>query len=272
MTVRTAIQNCTATLTPADRAIADALLSRPDDVQGLTARRLGDVLGLHESAVVRFSQKVGYRGYKELRAQLTRDQVALDRPSLAGKGERSSLSEVARTQARILDELTETISQESLDAAAAMLGRARHVYVVGSGLMEPLAAFSERKFSLLGLATTGVRVSGPDLAERLSAVRDDDAILVFAFGEEAARIAAVLIRLGAQSRSMLVTDESALALGGLPDHVFTLPRATVQHGVLVPALVLAYALEYALIRHDPSRVGESEARVHVLKRSLLEQG
>ena len=227
---------------------------------------------MHESAVVRFSPKVGYRGYKELRAQLTRDQVGDPRPSLAGKGQRSSLGEVARTQARILTELTETISQDSLDAAAAMLGSARHVYVVGSGLMEPLAAFSERKFALLGMATTGVRLPGPDLAERLSTAHGDDAFLVFAFGEEAARIAPLLIRLGAQARSMLVTDESALALAGLPDHVFTLPRATVQHGVLVPALVLAYALEYALIRHNPSRVGDAEARVQELKGSLLTRG
>ncbi|TFH35914.1 MAG: MurR/RpiR family transcriptional regulator, partial [Anaerolineales bacterium] len=60
------------TFTPAQERIADYLLDHSLDAALLTATQLAQRLDVDPATVVRFAQKLGYRGYLELKADLVR--------------------------------------------------------------------------------------------------------------------------------------------------------------------------------------------------------
>jgi hypothetical protein len=268
------VENSTARLTASERRVGAALLAEPHQIAGMTASQLARHVGVHESTVVRFAQKVGYPGFRQLREDLARDGAAdiQERPRLAGKASASSLADVAATQIEAIAMLPGLISQESLDAAAESLLEARRVVVLGTGVLDPIATFTERKLRLLGMDTVLVRGSGSDLLERLAATTADDAVLAFAYAEQFESLSLLLPPLGIVERSVLVSDQAALLSSRLPGHVLVLPRAEVRHGVSVVALVVAYALEYALFRLAPEGAERAEQRLASMRRSQQTDG
>lgn len=60
------------TLAPADRAIGQFILDHPDEMPALSSAALAAATGRSQSAVVKFSQKLGYGGYQELKLAVNR--------------------------------------------------------------------------------------------------------------------------------------------------------------------------------------------------------
>ncbi|MFV8782041.1 MurR/RpiR family transcriptional regulator [Microbulbifer sp. SA54] len=54
-----------------ERRIADYLLDNVDAVRSHSSKRLAERIGVSQSSVVKFSQKLGYRGYSEFKLSLT---------------------------------------------------------------------------------------------------------------------------------------------------------------------------------------------------------
>ena len=271
MTFRADLESSTARLTEAENRIGELVLSDPARVAGLTSQKIAEVLGVHPSTVVRFSQKLGYDGFRAMRAQLARDAVSADlgpgQVSRVGRGIESSLADIVGTQMQALPLLLELIPQPAIDAAVETLLAARRVVILGAELLEPLAAFTERKLHLLGVEAVHARGQGSSVAQRLALSSQDDAVLAFAFSEQYEVIAPLLRELEIEDRTVLVTDQATLLSGTLPRHVLTFPRVQVRHGVLVPALVLAYGLEFSIIRLAPERVLAAERRLETLTRA-----
>ncbi|CCP05548.1 putative DNA-binding transcriptional regulator [Erwinia amylovora MR1] len=60
-----------------ERRLADYLLSRPEHALHLSSQKLADESGVSQSSVVKFAQKLGYKGFPALKLALSE--------SLAGK-------------------------------------------------------------------------------------------------------------------------------------------------------------------------------------------
>jgi DNA-binding MurR/RpiR family transcriptional regulator len=76
MKLQTALERYQQELTEADERLLKVLLANKAEAAFLSAAELSKRAGVHQASAVRLAQKLGYRGYPELRAALQAEFVA----------------------------------------------------------------------------------------------------------------------------------------------------------------------------------------------------
>lgn len=129
------------------RKISKYILNHYDKAAFLTAGKLGEVVGVSESTVVRFAADLGYDGYPAMRRalqEIIRSRLtAVQRIEVAKKMIDSN--DVARSvisgDIENVHSTLENLSQESFDALIDAIIKADHVYIVGMRTSTALASF-----------------------------------------------------------------------------------------------------------------------------------
>jgi DNA-binding MurR/RpiR family transcriptional regulator len=127
-------------LTPAERRIAETILSGPQVVAFGTVADLAAASGAGTATVVRFAVKLGFDGYSELQASIRRDlsgqlRPAVDRirdePVTGGAAllARHLAAEISNVQATL-----DAVDTATLDAAVALLADPKRAVLVLSGV------------------------------------------------------------------------------------------------------------------------------------------
>jgi DNA-binding MurR/RpiR family transcriptional regulator len=262
-------------LTPADERVVRAMLADPVAASFWSASELAQRAGVHEASVVRLAQKLGFKGYPELRATLQDDVISDAKPAervrrrLAQAADSDLLAALVGDEIAALQELARTVTQAQLDAAAQLLARARRVALFGSGHATALVELMDRRLRRSGCATLVLPDSARDLAEHLLPLRPDDALLVFAFRTRPPRLDALLsfaATLGAPV--VLVSDTLGPLIRPQPQVLLAAPRgAAGDYQTLTVPMAICNALILTLARVDGGRSLESLR----LLESLLEQ-
>ncbi|GAA5524454.1 HTH-type transcriptional regulator MurR [Microbulbifer aestuariivivens] len=123
-----------------ERRIADFLLENVEEIRGRSSKALADRIGVSQSSVVKFSQKLGYRGYSDLKLALSE---SLARTALLPKAIHGdiaigdSVTTVAQKLiARKTVSLNESLAvnpEEQLLKAVALLAGAGRILMAGVG-------------------------------------------------------------------------------------------------------------------------------------------
>lgn len=129
------------------KAIANYISEHYDQAVFMTAAKLGEVLGISESTVVRFASSIGYDGYPDFQKALEECVKGKlnNMQRIDAKYGRSSQSEILTSVLTAdIEKLQDTI--QNLDAAAfesavATIIQAETIYIMGLRSNEPLAAF-----------------------------------------------------------------------------------------------------------------------------------
>jgi DNA-binding MurR/RpiR family transcriptional regulator len=272
MGFRTVLQHSDVQLTVSEHRIASILLGDPHDCLLLSAAQLAERAAIHESTVIRFAQKLGYAGYPELRADVAADVRQMSDSAAQRFIETAQPYELAAyipDQLRIITQIPEYVSQESLDLAAAAMLAARRVYIYGLDISRFLVEFMERKLRRMGFDVVGIRHGGHILNEHLLGFTSDDVMLAFAVVSEQRRdISRLLRRIQSYGAvSVLITDQSSMTVRPAPTHLLASPRDTGNRRTLVAPLVICYALEYALAYYGRDRVTASLGAVAAMARA-----
>ncbi|PJK13861.1 transcriptional regulator [Lysobacteraceae bacterium NML07-0707] len=168
-----------------ERRICDYILENAHFLRDYSSQQLADALGISQSSIVKFAQKLGFKGYPDLKFSIVQ--------SLAREGSKmaphASSAPRAHPHARTCDELWQCKSAavqetrllnppEQIDAIARVLLRANAVFVIGLGEDGiPARAFA-MKLSLLGILA--VHHFDPALmAAGLSGASERDVLLIF---------------------------------------------------------------------------------------------
>jgi DNA-binding MurR/RpiR family transcriptional regulator len=178
------VQQFDRDLTPSEERLYQELLFNKQAVAFMTAAEVAALVGVHESTVVRLAQKLGYKGYRDLRSNLQEELSAKDTPveRLRSKVARShELSTLVSEEIIALQELLDSVPQELIDQAARMIIPARLVYLFGWGHASTLVEYMDRRLRRAKLETVDLRGSGRDLAEHILAMGKDDILLAFGF-------------------------------------------------------------------------------------------
>ena len=69
-------------LSPADNKIARYLLEYPQQVKQFSSPELAKAIGVSQSTIVKFSQKIGYSGFSDLKIRLYESELAYQPLSL----------------------------------------------------------------------------------------------------------------------------------------------------------------------------------------------
>ncbi len=182
------IRNVYAHLSKGQKKIASAVLTNYDKVAYMTATRLGLLVGVSESTVVRFAIELGYDGYSEfqraveelVRSRLTPNQRIEVMKKRIGRSD--VLENVMEADIANIRYTLETIDRDGFGKAVESILQARNVYVLGARSASALAFFLHHNLSLIMDNVKLVQpTSAGEVFEQLFGVTREDCVIAFSF-------------------------------------------------------------------------------------------
>ncbi len=143
-------------LRPAERRVADYVLANPAAVVRTSSTELGERTGTSDATVVKFSQRLGFRGYQDFKIALAGEAAAAGEAEVFGEVERDDPPAVVRDKVFAADINALTDTRKVLDpgelarAVEAMLGAAQ-ICFYGVGASGLVALDAQQKFMRIGL-------------------------------------------------------------------------------------------------------------------------
>lgn len=137
------------------KLLANYIIDHYDKAVFLTAAKLGNIVGVSESTVVRFANELGYDGYPKLQRAL--EELVKNKLTSIQRMEVTSdridkthvLKSVLQSDAEKIKNTLEDIKPEIFDQAIEMILNARNIYILGVRSSAALASFMGFYFNLV---------------------------------------------------------------------------------------------------------------------------
>lgn len=182
------INECYGSLSKGQKILATYITDNYDKAVFLTAAKMGQVVGVSESTVVRFATHLGYKGYPEFQKAL--EEMVRNKLNSIQRMEvtygRISQSHILETvlqsdQEKIKDTL-EHIDEHAFELAVDTIIKAKHIYIVGIRSCAPLAAFMAFYFNRMFENVTLLQTNNSsELFEQMVRISKDDVIIGISF-------------------------------------------------------------------------------------------
>lgn len=204
-----------ALLTPKGKILADYIQQNARQAVFMTTRELGEAAGVSEATVVRFVDRLGYKGYPEfirdLREYVDTQLTLIDRVALTRvNGETAErVYRVVDEEISNLREFYENVSFETIARAARMLLDSKHVYVIGSRLSYTFAYYLGWSLTKIRGHVRILRGSDSTCIDWLTIAPQECLVVIFAtsrYPNELIRLARLVRR---QGQSLLVVSDSS---------------------------------------------------------------
>lgn len=145
-------------LSRAERQVADFLLKKPHDAVEMSIRSLAQECDVSEPTVARFSQSMGFEGFKTFKLAFAKS-LATGIPFLhldvnQADSVRDVLPKVFDRTIATLMETRNNANASTFEAAVNLLARARRIECYGLGYSGALAIDAQLKFFRFGIPTT----------------------------------------------------------------------------------------------------------------------
>ena len=198
------------------KQIAAYILAHYDKAAYMTAAKLGALVGVSESTVVRFALELGLDGYPELqhslqeliRTRLTalqRIEITNDRIGDADLLEKVLVSDIDKIK-RTLEEIDRTSFNSAVDA---LIG-AKMIYIIGMRSSSSLANFLYFYLNLIFPHVRLVRTtSGSEIFEQILRISEEDAIVGISFPRYSKRIINAMEYAKSQGAHVIALTDSA---------------------------------------------------------------
>lgn len=170
------------------KLLAAYITDNYDKAVFLTAAKMGEVVGVSESTVVRFAMSLGYKGYPEFQnalEELVRNKLnSSQRIDVTyGKFNQSDILEtVLKSDADRIQTTLEKIDAGAFELAVDTILNARNIYIIGIRSCAPLASFLS---FYLNLMFDHVRLlhtnSSSEIFEQMLRINEEDVIIGIGF-------------------------------------------------------------------------------------------
>ncbi len=182
------INNRYSSMSKGQKLLATYITDNYDKAVFLTAAKMGEVVGVSESTVVRFATSLGYKGYPEFQKaleELVRNKLnSIQRMEVTyGRISQSEiLQTVLQSDADKIKTTLEKIDHNAFEMAVNTILEAKHIYIVGIRSCAPLASFLSFYLTLM---FDNVRLlqtsSSSELFEQMVRIDKDDVIIGISF-------------------------------------------------------------------------------------------
>ena len=177
------IQNNFNYLSKGQKKIAEFIINDYDRAAFMTAARLGEIVGISESTVVRFANTLGYAGYKDLQKSLQEliktKLTTVQRLSMVNSysNDEGILRKVMEKDMENIEKTINEMDYENFEKSIELILNSEKLYIVGMRSSNFLAGYLGFYLSFL-LKNVKVVTSGPnDLFEQLLNANDKDLII-----------------------------------------------------------------------------------------------
>ena len=170
------------------KRLADYVCQNYDKAVFLTAARLGEIVGVSESTVVRFATQLGYKGYpgfQKALEELVRNKLnSIQRMEVTyGRISQSEiLGTVLQSDIEKIKLTLAAIDHKAFNLAIDTILNARKIYVIGIRSCAPLASFLTFYLNLVCEDVTAVNTnSSSEIFEQLIRIGEEDVIIGISF-------------------------------------------------------------------------------------------
>ena len=143
-----------------ERRIADFILENAQLLRDYSSQQLANALRISQSSVVKFSQKLGFKGYPDLKysigeaiARADNDEATVDAAAEDSDPTGTHAIGLWRRKSEAEEETRLINPPDAIDAIAQAIGNAGKVFIIGLGEDDIHARAFALKLSLLGILT-----------------------------------------------------------------------------------------------------------------------
>ena len=179
-------------LSKSHRRIAEYILQHYDKAVFMTAAKLGEMVNVSESTVVRFAVALGYEGYPELQQAL--QELVRHRLTATQRFEMSSdisqeevLSTVLKADMQNIRSTIDGIDNAAFLRAVQVISGARRIYILGLRSAAPLAQFDGYYLHYIFDDVRVVAAGSTDVFEAISRIEASDVLLGISFPRYSSR-------------------------------------------------------------------------------------
>ena len=206
------------TFSKGQRRIATYVIENYDKAAYMTASKLGAIVDVSESTVVRFADELGFAGYPEFqrslreiaRTKLTSFQRIEVANNIIGDGD--ILSKVIALDIEKIRQTLESIDKDAFDAVVDKIIGAKNIYIMGMRSSSYLAGFLSYNLRMI---FDNVRLvsstSGSDVFEEIMSINRDDIMIAISFPRYSKRIINAVDFAKAAGASVIAITDSALS-------------------------------------------------------------
>ena len=206
------------TFSKGQKLISVYILDNYDKAAYMTAAKLGAIVNVSESTVVRFAIELGFDGYPEfqhslqeiVRTKLTSFQRIEVTNNIIGDGD--VLTKVLLADSDKIRHTLEEIDRVAFESAVEEIVNARRIYVVGVRSSSALASFLGHS---LGQIFDEVKIleptSGSEMFEQILNIGEDDVIIAISFPRYSKKIINAVDYAKHRGASVIAITDSAMS-------------------------------------------------------------
>lgn len=168
-----------------ERRIAGFILDNAQLLRDYSSQQLANALGISQSSVVKFCQKLGFKGYPDLKYSISEALARADNgddlptPDAGTADRKATLAGSLWRRKSEAEEATRLINPpDAIDAVAAAVGGGGRVFIIGLGEDDIHARAFALRLSLLGILTVH-NFDTAHMTASMSAAGAGDVLLVF---------------------------------------------------------------------------------------------
>jgi len=246
------IQEGMPNMSKGQKLIANYIIDHYDKAAFMTAAKLGEVVGVSESTVVRFAIELGYDGYPKLQKvlqELIKNKLtAIQRIEVSSTriNEDNILKSVLQSDMEKIKITMEDIDQASFNEIVESILNAKKIYILGVRSSAPLASFLGFYFNLIFdnvrlVHTTSVS----EMFEQILRASEGDVVIGISFPRYSKRTTKAMQFVKSQGATVIaITDSKDSPLATNSDHCIT---ARSDMASFVDSLVAPLSVINALI-------------------------
>lgn len=136
-----------------DALISKYILNKRDLILKMTVTEVAEALNVSDATVIRFCQKIGYKGYYQMKISLAQ---SLKSPDNSNKIKQSSMDPISYVTDIVIENINSTGSKldvNILKSVAQVINKAQCVYFFAVGNSYPIAFDAAYKLSRIGIKT-----------------------------------------------------------------------------------------------------------------------
>ena len=253
------------------KKIASYISEHYDRAAYLTAAKLGELVGVSESTVVRFATELGFEGYPEFQTALQKivhnKLTSFQRIEVTNSliGNNDILEKVLLSDADKIRRTLEEIDRSSFEAAVEAIVNAKCIYIIGVRSSSSLASFLNFNFRMIFDQVRFIQtMSSSDIFEQIMQIGEGDVLFAISFPRYSKRIInAVEYAKGKGANVVALTDSNASPIAAYANEVLTARSDMISFvDSLVAPLSIINAIVMAVSRRKEKEVTE---RLRVLE-------
>ena len=260
------IQENMPTFSKGQRRIANYILESYDKAAFMTASKLGKIVGVSESTVVRFAAELGYDGYpsmqKTMQKMIRRRLNSVQRIEVSNDriGDHDILSTVLQSDMEKIRLTLEAVDHNSFELSADAIVSARRIYIIGVRSAAAIVTFLSFNMHLIfdNVITVSTNTVS-EIFERLIRVGPEDVVIGISFPRYSRRtVEAMRLARDRGATTIAITDSDASPLAPIATHMLKARSDMVSFvDSLVAPLSLANALLVAVSRRKSSELSNT---------------